>query len=157
MPAPTGNKNSLRHGLTTGTLPTGTAYVTRTINALRAAIEDALTVAGREIGIVEAAAIQSACRWERHALLAQRWLRKETGLDPDQKLAFSREIARASSERDKCLDRLKLDHAPGANPWAVLDAPSRNAPTAPSSPNASDAKPSGQEGMPTNTTTEPAP
>jgi hypothetical protein len=64
-------------------------------------------------------------RWERHAALAQRWLVKAGDtLKPDQRLSFSREIARASSERDKALAALKLETRPDM--WAVIDAPQSN-------------------------------
>ena len=53
-------------------------------------------------------------------MLAGRWLRQsEASLTPDQRLAFSREVARASSERDKCIRLLGLDRSDSAN---ILDA-----------------------------------
>jgi predicted KAP-like P-loop ATPase len=82
------------------------------------ALERAVLDRRGEVDVFAAAVIQSAMRWERHALLAQKWLRITPDLDPDQKLAFSREIARASSERDKCLRLLGLDVRASAN---VLD------------------------------------
>jgi hypothetical protein len=75
-----------------------------------------------EVSLIDAAAINSAMRWERHALLAQRWLRKDwEELTADQRLNFSREVARASSERDKCLKTLGLEKSKeGADPLAAL-------------------------------------
>lgn len=105
------NRNALRHGLRSGQLPAGCGYVARITRELRQAIEDA--VAGRNDGAVSlyhASLINTAIRWERHSLLCQRWLRNEADkLNPDQRLAYSRETARASAERDKCLRLLGLD------------------------------------------------
>lgn len=108
--APMKNRNGMRHGLRSGALPRGAAYVKREVDEMRVAIEDAVMARKGAIDIFDAATIQSAMRWERHALLAQRWLRQscET-MTPDQRLAYSREIARASSARDRCLERLGLD------------------------------------------------
>lgn len=107
------NRNALRHGLRSGQLPSGAGYIVRITRELRASIEDA--VASRNDGSVSlyhASLINSAIRWERHALLCQRWLRLEADkLNPDQRLAYSRESARASAERDKCLRLLGLDRS----------------------------------------------
>jgi len=151
----------MRHGLAAGRLPKGCAYITRAVTRFRAGIEAAMVAAGLPIGVVEAATIQTAVRWERHALLCQRWLRTEE-LDADQKLAFSRDLARASSERDKCLRLLGLNHRLAADPWATLDATSRDAAPKPEAQavngsNAADAKLGPQNGTPTEPATEPEP
>lgn len=106
--APKSNKNAIRHGLTCGQLPKGCTWVATLANELRKSLEDAVATAKGEISLYDAAIINSATRWERHAMLAQRWLRVETTLTIDQKLAFHREVARASTERDKCLKELGL-------------------------------------------------
>ena len=68
----------------------------------------------------DAASIQTATAWQRHSSLCLRWLRLgETSLKPEQKMNFSREIARASGERDKALRELHLDRDTRDN---VLDA-----------------------------------
>ncbi|MCA9248392.1 MAG: hypothetical protein KDA42_14800 [Planctomycetales bacterium] len=122
MPAPIENKNAIRHGLTTGKLPAGCGYVERLTNQLRRALESAVLDIAGEIGLFAAATINTACRWERHALLAQRWLRRGKDLTPADKLAFSRDVARASAERDKCIKALGLDHQDERDAWSVLDA-----------------------------------
>lgn len=106
-----GNRNATRHGLTAGQLPKGAAYVRRITDSLRVALERAITDRnGGEVSLYHAALIQSAVRWERHSLLSQRWLRQEAAtMNADQRLAYSRETARASAERDKCLKLLGLD------------------------------------------------
>jgi hypothetical protein len=122
MPPVTASKSDkrYRHGLTIGAkLPNGAGYVARTTGHFRVALESAVVVAKGEITLIDAASIQSAVRWERHALLCQRWLIKEAAtLSAGERLAFSREIARASSERDKCLDRLGIDR----NEQSIFDA-----------------------------------
>jgi hypothetical protein len=90
---------------------------------LHAALEDAVLTRRNEVDLHDAAVIQTAVRWERHALLCQRWLRHADGtLTADQRLAFSREIARASAERDKCIRLLGLDRRDAATITASLYA-----------------------------------
>jgi hypothetical protein len=63
-----------------------------------------------QVSLTDAGLIQTCLRWERHAALAQRWLTKKSAeLKPADLLQFSREIARASTERDKALAALHLD------------------------------------------------
>ena len=48
--------------------------------------------------------------------MCQRWLIKDyENMKPEQRLHFHREIAKASTERDKSIKELKLDERP--NPW----------------------------------------
>ncbi|MDX1945220.1 MAG: hypothetical protein SFU86_07425 [Pirellulaceae bacterium] len=78
------------------------------------------------MGVLDAAVINTAARWEQHALLATRWLRISFDqLSHDQRLNFSREIARASSERDKALRELRLNAAQRAD---VIDLCNRSQP-----------------------------
>ncbi|MCH8047426.1 MAG: hypothetical protein IID44_27320 [Planctomycetes bacterium] len=107
--APRDNRNALRHGLRGGQLPADAKYVENRLNAFRRNLEDAVLVVSGEVDIPAAAAIQTALRWERHACLAQRWLTKAYDeLKPLDRLHFSREIARASTERDKAIATLEL-------------------------------------------------
>jgi hypothetical protein len=79
------------------------------LNAFRRQLEDQILALRGEITLLDAANIQTAIRWERHGCLAQHWLRKAgTKLKPMDQLNFSREIARASTERDRALERLSL-------------------------------------------------
>ncbi len=111
MAAPFDNKNSMRHGLRSGRLPKGCSYVKREADSLWNKIEDA--VADANDGIVtlyQDALIQTAIKWERHGMLAQRWLRLDArDMDASTRLSYSREIARSSVERDRCLKELGLD------------------------------------------------
>src|SRR5207248_10751590 len=101
------------------------------IHSFRRNLEDAVMKAKGEVSIIDAAAINSACKWERHGLLAQHWLRhaeddadgeenKSTRLSASDRLKFSEAIAKASDNRDKNLRTLGLDVE--RNPWAVIDA-----------------------------------
>lgn len=121
MGAPNGNHNALlKHGLSAGRLPPKTGYVVKLTARLSRAIVTALEQRGRTLGIYEEACVNTAIRWERHSLLCQRWLRTSFAeLNPDQRLAYSREIARGSMERDKCLERLGLHKSEAGR---VLDA-----------------------------------
>lgn len=124
MPAPKGNTNALRHGLTVGILPRGCGRITRTVNQFRSELEAAaLEIHGGTLGPAESMAIHTACRWERHALLAGRWLRRNYDeLNHDQRLHYSREIAKASSERDKAIAPLKLARTGTGSAWDAVDA-----------------------------------
>jgi phage terminase large subunit-like protein len=87
--------------------------------AVRAAVLDA----GGPLDLLACAVVQTAMRWEKHARLAGRWLRKEGDkLTPDQRLAFSRDIAirgvAAGADRDQA--RLLADaiaRLVALNPW----------------------------------------
>lgn len=115
MPAPPKNRNASRHGLRSAALPKGASYVARATNELRRAVEDAVIVAKGEVNILDAAAIQTLLRHERHAMLCQRWLRREHDkMTLAERLKFSAEIGRASAERDKALRSLGID-ATGTN------------------------------------------
>jgi len=109
--APPKNRNAMRHGLRAGSLPKGASYIKRECDALRRIIEDEVIrqKPGR-ISLYDAAIISAAIKWERHGMLIQRWLRQDAAdMSPDQKLAYSRDIARAGMERNKCLKLLGLD------------------------------------------------
>lgn len=109
MPAPAKNRNATRHGLRAASLPKGSSYITRATNELRRAIEDAVATAKGGVNIIDAATIQTIMRHERHAMLAQRWLKKDIeNMTLDQRLKYSAEIGRASAERDKCLRSLGI-------------------------------------------------
>ena len=126
MAAPPMNRNRTRHGLCAGRLPKGAAYVKRTCDGLRRAIEAEVLARHGELSLHHAALIQSAIRWERHALLVQRWLRLDCDrMDMATRLAYSRDIARASAERVKCLTALRLDRDRSRDILATLYAPHR--------------------------------
>jgi hypothetical protein len=105
-----GNKNTLTHGLDAshglraGRLPKGCGYIVRAVNDFTRSFNRALIAQKGEVSFTDAASVNSATRWERHSCLALRWLRLhcET-MTHDQRLTYSREIAKASAERDKCI------------------------------------------------------
>ncbi len=115
-------RRQVKHGLTAGALPGGCGYVAKLTLAFRQSLEAAVLKAAGQIGVYEAALIQSACRWERHALLATRWLRLEADkMDRSERLAYSKAIADASTSRDRCLKELGLSAAARPDPWDILD------------------------------------
>ena len=122
--APKGNDNAARHYLRAGKLPAKLQYIEHRINSFRRHLEDEVATKKGEVGLSDAAAINSACKWERHGLLAQHWLRHEAEkLSASDRLKFSEAIAKASDNRDKNLRLLGLDVP--ADPWLVIDAPSK--------------------------------
>jgi hypothetical protein len=99
-----------RHGMNGGKLPPGCQYIENRVNSLRRQMESALLAVKGEISVVDAAAINSILKWERHGLLAQHWLRKECErLSASDRLRFSEAIAKASDARDKNIRALGLD------------------------------------------------
>ena len=124
--APRANVNRATHYLRCQLheLPKGKGlhYITRQCREERRVIEDAVIATGRDIGVYEAATIQTAINWARHGKLCARWLRGQcSDMTPAELLNFSREIARASAERDRCLERLGLDRRDTHDIWSTLD------------------------------------
>lgn len=110
---PKDNRNGMRHGLKAGKLPKDAQYIEVRLNQFRRTLEDAVIACRGEVSLVDAAAIQTCLRWERHAALAQRWLRIEGDkLKPVDLLKFSEAIAKASDARDRALRALNLDREP---------------------------------------------
>jgi len=109
----------VKHGLTAGRLlPKGCGWIIllsrRFQHSLVAAVKRQRAEIGQdpddvELTLWELAAIQTCVRWERHAVLSQRWMRVHDDLKPMELLHFSREVCRASNERDKCMRSLGLD------------------------------------------------
>lgn len=114
--APKGNRNRVTHGLrrtfTTGRLPRGSSYIGGTLQALRREIETALLARDGAIGIGAAAATQTACRHERTAQLAQKWLAENPEMPLELKLKFANQVAVSSEARDRALKALGLDPRP---------------------------------------------
>lgn len=105
-----GNRNSLRHGLKSGKMPSEMKYLEPRINRLRTSLEDALLAIRGQVTTAEAGIIQTCMRWESHACKAHHWLRVHYDeLSPVEKLHFSREIAKASAERDRSIAALGID------------------------------------------------
>jgi hypothetical protein len=99
-----------RRMLAVGTLPKGCAWIKSLVSQFSRALHAEVIKRKGRVDLYDAAAIQSALRFEQHALLVQRWLRLNADtMSHADRLAYSREIARASSERDKCLRSLGLD------------------------------------------------
>ncbi|WP_152098359.1 hypothetical protein [Lacipirellula parvula] len=71
------------------------------------------------VSMTDAACINSICKWERHGILAQHWLREAEGkMTASDRLRFSGEIAKASDQRDRNLRLLDLDKK--VDIWATL-------------------------------------
>lgn len=125
--------NNMQHGLfsdrvaSLGKAPKGASYVGRLVGKLRRELENVLVEAKGEVSLQDALTINTACRWERHAMLANRWLAHNSAeMTFDQRLAFSRDIARASESRDRAIEKLKLDQSPQAiiaNLYAPVSPP----------------------------------
>lgn len=123
---PAKDRSHLRHGLKAGKLPYENASIENTTNALRRLLEDAVLAARGTVTLSDALAISSACKWERHGLLVLWQLRKAPELKPLDRIAASREIAKASTQRDLAVSLLRIDDS--ADLYAALYRPTE-APT----------------------------
>ena len=120
--APLNNQNAGTHFLRSSGWPLGTERERRAVAAYGKCLREAVMAGGGTLDIVTAGLVQTAQRWERHALLAARWLRREhEQLTPDQRLSFSRETARASAERDKAVAMLGIRSERDIDPWLEWD------------------------------------
>ncbi len=165
--AGTGNRRAATHGLrmVNGRLPQGASWIRREADDMKRRLETAVIEAKGELSILDVATINEVVTWEKHRLLASRWLRlSHDELNHDQRLNFSREVAKSATERNKALRLLGID-AQSLNPWSTLDAaplsalePSE-APTAEMSradaPNAAGANPGALNGTPGESEKEP--
>ena len=123
MSAPLNNQNRVTHGLRMplSQLPKGCHYIDVAVNELRNSLEILVLDVCGTLGTYQRLVVQSACRYEKHAQLTARWLRmSDDDLSHSDRLAYSREVARASAERDKCLQRLGLDKSDTASVWDSL-------------------------------------
>ncbi len=119
--APIGNVNRTRHGLRGAGLPKGCHHIQRATCQFRRQLETEVLTARGEVTLTDAAFVNTAFRAERHAQLAQRWLALEAeSMSPADRLNYSREVARASSERDKAIAALNLPKRPSADPWLTI-------------------------------------
>ncbi len=123
---PLGSQNAFRHGMKAGKLPKGMAYIEKRTNLYRLELEGAVLDVKGSISVADAAAINTACKWERHAMLALHWIRKDSEKDvptlsANDHLRFSEAIAKASDARDRNIRLLGLD-AKAPAPW-LLPAP----------------------------------
>ena len=122
-----------------GACPGNGAWVRRACDKLRVIITQAVESQGIEVDVKTAGLIQTACRYERAALLAGKWLRERyADLDDDQRLKYLTSIADLSAKRDAALARLPLgtgDNDPLAALRATIEAEAeRPTPSPPASP-----------------------
>ena len=121
MPGQKGNLNRFKHGcshlrIAGSKLPKGCMRAERIRNVLRSLLEAAVLARRDEIDVYHACLIQTAIRWETHSRLAARWLRLQYDqLSPADRLAYSREVASASTNRDRCLRALGIDRQAAGN------------------------------------------
>lgn len=109
--APEANTNATRHGLRASALPDGCGYISGQLRSLRRDLVTEVERAHKAVSFAHEVTIQSLLRHERRSLLAARWLRVESGLSLQDRLALESEIGRATEARDRCLARLEIGTA----------------------------------------------
>jgi hypothetical protein len=117
---PLGSCNNFRHGLRGSNLPKGCQHIQRATCAFRRQLEASVMEARGEVSLTDAAFVNTAYRAERHAQLAQRWLALEAAnMTPADRLNYSREVVRASEQRDKAIASLNLGRGNGIG-WTMI-------------------------------------
>ena len=112
------------HRLPLGRLPDAERAVERACYAFRRGLERAVVEAHGRVSLPQAAAISTATRWERVARVAARRLAERgTDMSDECYLAYVRETAKASGERDKAIDRLALPKDKATTIFDVLYGP----------------------------------
>jgi hypothetical protein len=113
-----GNVNAMTSGrraakaLAIGKLPPNCGWITTRVNQLRRGLEAAAVDRYGELTLKAALLIQSVCRHEQAALLAQRWLRIHGDkMNHSEKLTYLTTVASESDRRDRAVDKLALDPA----------------------------------------------
>lgn len=106
--APARNRNAAKHLIfSTGPLPAGLENIARALAKERRIIETMVLELHGVLTPVSEMAIQTAMKWARHGALCAKWLKDGySELTVDQRVNISREIARASGERDRVLKGL---------------------------------------------------
>ena len=98
----------MRHGLRSGKFMKDQKYIENRVNQLRRDLEDAVMACRGEVGIEDAAFINTAIRWESVASKCQHHLRKSR-LTVELELKFMERMATASANRDRAIQALELD------------------------------------------------
>jgi hypothetical protein len=117
--APTDNRNAAKHylrshrKLSIGKLPKGCSWINTLVSTLRRELEALVMEYHGELTFQSQLVIQSSCRHEQAALLAQRWLRlsAET-MSHAERLSYLQAIANESDKRDRAIAMLRLDRDP---------------------------------------------
>jgi hypothetical protein len=128
--APLGNTNAARHALRGQGWPPGTDRDRRHVLALRRALEAIVLDVKGELDLLDQCSINTACRWERHARLAARWLRLHMSeMTHAERLAYSKATAEASERRDRAIAALRIaetqsDPLAALAAWGVTEAAS---------------------------------
>ena len=123
--APKENLNGAKHYLSAGGWPADATHDRRLVAKFGRVLRDEVLAAGGKLDIMTGATIQTVLRWERHARLAARWLRREgEKMEPAERLHFSKEVAMASERRDKAMRLLRIGEKPGGFDWPTVDASS---------------------------------
>lgn len=113
--------------------PKATRYITAKLCIFRDALEQACIAAHGQVGLLHAAAISTALRWERASALSTKWFREHGDeMDVLDRVTLQKSIAEASERRDRAIEKLKLDAKP-ADVWAeVYSQPLPSTPPQPS-------------------------
>lgn len=104
-----GDRRAFRHGLRGTGMGKKCRKEESQLNAVRRNIEDVVIEAKGEISFMDACAINTAMRHERHSVLAARWLRLHgESMTHAERLSYSAAIATASTQRDRALAAIQL-------------------------------------------------
>ena|GEM_PF-6279627 len=104
-----------------GKLPPGCRYIGIKARAYQSLLIAALEASGREVDIAALSFANTAAQFHRHAKFCERVLAESEDLTPGEKLAYSREIAKAAAERDRNVRCMGLAVPPPTDddPWTI--------------------------------------
>jgi DNA mismatch repair ATPase MutL len=117
--APKGNVNGWKHGMRStteryglilGEAPRKVKQVQLYAAKLRRSLEEIVMTHKGKLTILDQAYITTACRFEKLAQLANRWLGEKYDTHSTmERLQLAKAVADASASRDKALEKLGLD------------------------------------------------
>lgn len=106
----------VKHGvsklLKSGLLPVGMEHIARESGRLKRALEEAVLTLRSNITLYEVALIKSAALHEATIRMLGHYLRNESGITLDQRLAILRDVRSATNARDKSIEQLNINIDP---------------------------------------------
>lgn len=117
-----GNGNAVKHGLRIAKAHTDWSSIENDAYTFRTALRNAVVDAHGSLTLLADALIQSACRHERRAALAERWLRLQGDALPlSDRINLLAAVSSATDARDKAIRSLGIDR-PQGNEWVLPPA-----------------------------------
>jgi hypothetical protein len=107
-------RERFRHGLfLPGNNLPGQGYISKQLNLFRRALEDEVLNTKGQIGVLDAALVNTAVEWARHGMRCAYWLEESYDtFKPSERVEHSAWVAKACDARDKAIKALDLSAEP---------------------------------------------